>query len=102
MIRLLSIVALAASALSAAAPVQAQTAGYYNATLAAAPVKTKLVTRSTVWTCNGTTCTAPKAGSRDAIMCELVVRQTGALTGFVAGGTAFDAEALAKCNSRAK
>lgn len=102
MIRPLSIAAMAAAALTATVPAQAQTAGYYTASLAAAPAKTKLVTRSTIWTCTGTTCTAPKAGSRDAIMCELVVRQTGALTGFTAGGTAFDAEALSKCNSRAK
>lgn len=102
MIRLLSISAVAAAALTATAPVHAQTGGYYTASLATAPAKTKLVTRSTIWTCDGTTCTAPKAGSRDAIMCELVVRQTGALTGFTAGGTAFDAEALSKCNSRAK
>lgn len=102
MIRLLSFAAVAAAALTATAPVQAQTGGYYTATLAAAPEKTKLVTRSTIWTCTGTTCTAPKAGSRDAIMCELVVRQTGALTGFTANGNAFDAEALSKCNSRAK
>ena len=102
MIRLISIAAVAAAALTATAPAQAQTAGYYTASLAAAPAKTKLVTRSTIWTCTGTTCTAPKAGSRDAIMCELVVRQTGALTSFTAGGTAFDAEALSKCNSRAK
>lgn len=102
MIRLLSIAAVAAAALTPTAPAHAQTAGYYTATLAAAPAKTKLVTRSTIWTCNGTTCIAPKAGSRDAIMCELVVRQTGALTGFTAGGNAFDAEALSKCNSRAK
>lgn len=102
MIRLLSIAAMVAAALTATAPVKAQTGSYYTATVAAAPAETKLVTRSTIWTCKGTTCTAPKAGSRDAIMCELVVRQTGALTGFSAGGTAFDAEALSKCNSRAK
>ncbi len=102
MTRLLSIAALAATAVTAAAPATAQSGSYYTASLAAAPGQAKFVTRSTIWHCNGTTCTAPKAGSRDAIMCELVARQAGQLTAFTANGTAFDAEALSKCNSRAK
>jgi hypothetical protein len=102
MIRTLPLAVLAAAALGATAPAAAQTGTYYAASFATAPSDAKFVTRSTIWTCTGTTCTAPKAGSRDAIMCELVARQGGALTAFTAGGNAFDAEALSKCNSRAK
>lgn len=102
MIRLLSIAAAATIALTATTPATAQSGGYYTASLAAAPSETKLVTRSTIWTCNGTTCIAAKATSRDQVMCELVARQAGQLTAFTANGTTFDAEALSKCNSRAK
>ena len=102
MTRLFSIAAAIGLALGATPPATAQSGSHYTASLAAAPGETKFVTRSTIWNCNGTTCTAPKAGARDAIMCELVARQAGQLTAFSAGGTAFDAEALSKCNSRAK
>jgi hypothetical protein len=104
MFRTLSFVAAtAASLLVAAAPVSAQAPnGYYVATPATAPDSANLVTRTTVWKCADGVCAAPKAPQRDAIMCELVVREVGQLTSFTANGTAFDAEALAKCNTRAR
>lgn len=98
-------VAAAAAATLALAPVSSfaqTTRGYYSATPAAAPAKASLVTRSTVWHCGEGTCVASKSTSRDAIMCELVAKEVGTLQSFSAGGTAFDADALAKCNSRAK
>ena len=98
-------VAAAAAATLALAPASgfAQTSrGYYSATPVTAPAKSSVVTRTTVWNCGGGTCVASKATSRDAIMCELVVREVGALSSFSAGGNAFDAEALAKCNARAR
>ena len=98
-------VAAAAAATLALAPMSgfAQTTrGYYSATPVTAPAKTSVVTRTTVWKCGEGTCVASKATSRDAIMCELVVREVGTLSSFSAGGTAFDADALAKCNARAK
>jgi hypothetical protein len=104
MTRLIAVAAAAAATL-VLAPVSgnAQTVrGYYSATTATAPGKTNIITRSTVWKCNDTVCTAPKATSRDTIMCELVVREVGTLQSFSANGTAFDAEALEKCNARAR
>lgn len=98
-------VAAAAAATLALAPVSgfAQTTrGYYSATPVTAPAKSSIVTRTTVWKCGEGTCVASKATSRDTIMCELVVREVGALQSFSANGTAFDAEALAKCNARAR
>ena len=98
-------VAAAAAATLALAPVSgfAQTTrGYYSATPVTAPAKSSIVTRTTVWNCGGGTCVASKATSRDTIMCELVAREVGTLQSFSAGGTAFDADALAKCNARAR
>jgi len=99
-------VAAAAAATLALTPTAgfAQTArGYYVATTATAPAKDSLVTRTTVWHCGDGVCTANKAASaRDAIMCELVAQQVGTLTAFTANGTTFDAEALGKCNAKAR
>lgn len=85
-----------------AAPAMAQPVSHYSATFATAPARTAIVTRNTIWKCNGATCIAPKSGTRDAIMCELVAREVGALQSFAVAGTAFDADALARCNTRAK
>ncbi|UZK64871.1 CC_3452 family protein [Sphingomonas sp. M1-B02] len=76
--------------------------GYYAATPVAAPAKSSLVTRSTVWKCGEGVCLAAKANARDTIMCELVVREIGQVSAFRANGTDFDAEALAKCNAKAR
>jgi uncharacterized low-complexity protein len=98
-------VAAAAAAMLAFAPAaaSAQTArGYYAATPAASFEKASLVTRSTVWKCNEGVCVAAKANARDNIVCELVAREVGQLTAFRANGTSFDAEALAKCNTKAR
>ena len=98
-------VAAAAAATLALTPAAsfAQTGrGYYAATPATAPAKASLVTRSTIWKCDAGICTAGKANARDPIVCELVAREVGTLTAFSAGGAAFDAEALAKCNTKAR
>ena len=92
------VTALAASSLFASAA----SAGYYNATPVAAPAKPSLIAGSMMWKCDGGACTAAKATSRDAIVCEQVVKRVGALTTFSANGTAFDDATLAKCNARAK
>lgn len=92
-------VAFAATTLFAGA---ANAQGYYSATPVAAPAKASLIAGETMWKCNGGACTASKASSRDAIVCEQVVKQVGALSTFSANGTAFDEATLAKCNSRAK
>ena len=99
MIRMLSI---AAAATLAAAPLAAQSGPYYVATPAAAPTKTSLVTRSTLWKLSNNAYVAPRGTDRDAILCELLARETGKLAAFSAGGKAFDDAALTKCNARAK
>lgn len=76
--------------------------GYYVAVPAVAPAKPVLVTNSTPWQRAGNSYIAARAPERDAVLCDLVARNTGALASFTAGGRAFDADALAKCNARAK
>ena len=104
MVRLLSVAAVAAAtlALTPAASLAQTGRGYYAATPVAAPDKATLVTRTTVWKCGEGVCTASKATSRDAIMCELVAGEVGKLASFRANGSDFDTAALEKCNARAR
>ncbi len=100
------LVSLAAAALSLAAimpaTAQAQSGAHYAATAVEAPGKSSFVTQNTIWKCKDAVCTAPRAASQDKVVCERVVRNVGTLSAFTAGGTAFDAEALAACNARAR
>lgn len=98
----LIVLAAAGAALFAAAPVTAQNAGYYRATVAGKTTKSMVVTRDTVWRCADGTCTAGKGAMRDNVACELVVQRTGALSAFSVNGTDFDAAQLENCNARAK
>ena len=102
MIRFVSLAAVAAAA-AFVSPVQAQQpAGFYTATPATAPTQTSYVTRDTIWSCTGGTCVANKAADRPEFMCARVVKVVGKLDAFSAGGAALDADALAKCNAKAK
>ena len=56
----------------------------------------------TRWKCSDGVCSAGKSSDRPNIMCELVVQRVGELSSFTANGAAFEADALAKCNARAK
>lgn len=100
-----ALLAIACSTLllsSLAGPAQASAAGYYTATPVAKPTGTSLITHSTLWTWRDTAFTAPKAPEREAILCQLVVQRVGALSEFTVAGRPLDADALAKCNARAK
>src|SRR5215216_4277291 len=104
--RFLAVAAAAAATLAlspaagfAQAPAQG---GYYAATAAIAPTKTKMITRATVWNCADTVCIARKADARDGIVCELVAKEVGKLTAFRANGAEFDTAALEKCNAKAR
>ncbi|OYY91266.1 MAG: hypothetical protein B7Y45_04030 [Sphingomonas sp. 28-66-16] len=103
MTRLLAIAASFATSvlLLSATAGHAQTSGYYNATPATAPTKTSVITAGTLWKCGDGVCVANKSTQRDPIMCQMVVKRLGTLTAFSVGGTAFDADALAKCNAAA-
>ena len=93
--------ALAAAALLVAGAAQAQPA-YYVAVPTATPTKTQLMTHATPWTWTNGAYVAGRAPERDLVLCQLVARDAGKLTSFAVAGKAFDADALASCNVRAK
>jgi hypothetical protein len=75
---------------------------HYHAQPAATPAAAKLVLRDTIWSCGDAGCAAPtRSNSRPAIVCELLVKQVGALRSFSVGGEALSAGQLEKCNARA-
>ena len=75
---------------------------HYHAQPAAKPAAAKLVLRDTIWSCGDTGCAAAsKSGSRPAIVCEVLVKEVGALRSFTVAGQALSAEQLEKCNARA-
>jgi hypothetical protein len=81
---------------------RAQTPGYYVAVPAAQPAKPTLMTRETPWSLRGNAYVAARAPERDAVLCQLVAKKTGALAAFTVAGNAYDADQLAKCNAVAK
>ena len=74
----------------------------YVAVPATASTKTSFITRSTAWRLQNDAFVAGQAPERPAVLCELVVRQVGALSSFSVAGKAYDADQLAKCNAKAK
>lgn len=104
LIALVAAVATSAALLSATAtPARAAGASeYYRAMPVAQPRKASVITRGTLWKCADGVCSAPRAGSRDAVVCELAVQRLGALSEFHVNGAAFDATQLERCNARAK
>jgi hypothetical protein len=104
MIRFTALAAAALTTVALLSPLAADAqgaAGFYVATPVAKPAASSVITNSTLWTWQDTAFTANHAPERPNILCELVVKRVGALTSFSAGGKAFDADALAKCNARA-
>ena len=104
LIAFVAAVATSAALLSATAtPARAAAPNdYYRAVPVSAPKHTSVVARGTLWKCDDAGCAAPRAGSRDAVVCELAVQRLGALSEFRANGTVFDATALERCNARAR
>jgi len=101
--RLITLVAaFASSAMLLSSAAFAQPTGYYSATPVAAPTKAMLITSGTLWKCADGVCAAPEGTARDAVMCQMVVQQIGALSTFTVAGKPMAADALAKCNARAK
>ena len=90
--------ALVGSTMIAATATAQTPGGYYVATPAAQPAKSTLITRSTAWSLKGNQYVAARAPERDAVLCQLVARKTGELSGFSVAGKAYEADQLAKCN----
>lgn len=99
-------IAFVAATLSMAAltsPIMAaQVSGHYVATAMDAPQKASFVTHNTVWKCKDGVCAAPRTQAQDKVMCQRAAQRIGNLSAFTAGGTPFDAAALAACNASVK
>jgi hypothetical protein len=101
-IPMLASVAMAATLLGATAdPSFAQGEPAYRLTAERSVTGSKIA-NDVLWRCGEAGCTALSASSRPAIVCAQAARAVGKLTSFSAKGAAFDAEALAKCNSKAR
>ena len=94
--------ALAITTLFGATAAGAAAADTYVAVPTAPSAKASFITRSTVWRAREGGFVAGQAPERPAVLCELVAREVGTLSSFTVGGTAYDAEQLAKCNAKAK
>lgn len=76
---------------------------HYHADPASKPAAAKLVLRDTIWSCGDAGCSAAaKSSSRPAIVCELLVKEVGALRTFTAAGQPLTPEQLERCNARAQ
>jgi len=102
MVRSISIFAAAAMSLVAVSPATAQTPAYRAVPAVAAKVAQNVIVGDTLFKCAPDGCTASTASARPAILCAQTVKKVGRLDSFTADGVAFDADALAKCNAKAK
>lgn len=90
----------AVSIVAAPAPALAASGGHV-ATLAqplAAPKQAIL--GEVLWKCAGDRCAAANAGGRPVLVCQRVVKEFGAVSGFTSGTKEFSADDLAKCNGK--
>ena len=105
MIRTLSFVAavlVSGTLLGTTASQAAPAAPRFVATPVAQPTDARLITQTTPWQLRGASYVADTAPVRDMMACQLVARETGRLSAFVADGEAFDAAKLDQCNTKAK
>lgn len=79
----------------------AQTGPDYRLT-AATSVSGTQISGETVWRCTDSRCSAASATSRPAIVCAKAARSLGKLESFSFRDSSFDADALAKCNEKAR
>jgi hypothetical protein len=93
---------LIAGTLFAGAAATAQTrptSPTYRVELAQPAAERQVLAAGVIWTCEGTTCTAPRSNSRPAIVCARLAREAGTVARFSAGGDALPADQLARCNA---
>ncbi|ANY18561.1 hypothetical protein A6F68_00025 [Tsuneonella dongtanensis] len=82
-------------------PAEAASVPFYRAEVTTvAEGKARPIASGMVWKCTETVCTAGEASSRPAIVCARLAKEVGPLTAFTAGGKAFEAEELARCNGK--
>jgi hypothetical protein len=86
---------------AATQPVQAARGPDYRLTAQTAQ-SGKFVAADTLWACGADGCTAAKSTSRPSTVCASAARQIGTIASFTFRDEMFDAEALAKCNAKAR
>ncbi|MGB5723400.1 MAG: hypothetical protein WBM39_03220, partial [Parasphingorhabdus sp.] len=75
------------------------TAVTYTAELQAPVEAAQEIIKGTVIRCAGTECIGGQSSSSPRTVCAKIADKFGPVAGFAYKGEAFDAEALAKCNS---
>ncbi len=83
---------------TSAAPLSAQGAPYYTATLAQPADDNRAVAGGVAWNCAGTTCVANKGTSRPSRVCRGLAREFGEIVSFTADGEALAEDKLTRCN----
>lgn len=99
---------LAASAIAASvalagamAPAALQARGnsvFFTAELAAPASDDRVIAGGVVFTCEGTTCTAPRGGDRPLRVCSELRRKVGTITSFTVAAENLSADMLERCN----
>ena len=97
----LSALALAVAAAPQGAPMaQPQGGGaFYAAVIAAPATAPRLAAGGVAWTCEGTSCVAPRGTARPLRICRELKRKTGTITQFAVNGEPLSGEELARCNA---
>lgn len=94
-------VVIVASLFAGAAAIAQPRTGFYDVTLSTPATEVRTVAGGVVWSCDGTSCTAPRGTSRPTMMCARLVRELGPVASFSANGEALDAAAIERCNGSA-
>lgn len=71
---------------------------FYTAELSQPATERTVIAGGVAWTCQDTTCVAPKGTSRPLRVCRELQRDAGDVVAFTAKGEALEADKLAKCN----
>ncbi len=71
---------------------------FYRAELATPVSQQTVITDGIAWKCEGSTCSAAKNNSRDAIVCARLVKKVGVLTSFASRKGALEGDDLMRCN----
>lgn len=94
----LALLAAAAIGAAAATSADARTAVFYTAELSQPTEQSRAIAGGVAWSCEGTTCIAPRGTSRPLRVCRELQREVGAIASFTAKGKTLDADKLASCN----
>lgn len=76
--------------------------GYRLVPVSAITAATSFVASETLWKCAESGCVARAATSRPEIVCARAAKEVGPVASFSHNGKELDAEALAKCNEKAR